>query len=60
MNKKIINLALAGVALAMGVVIIVGAILDGDFNLRTGEQIRLLAIGITCLGILALTGGVKK
>ena len=55
MNKKIkhfINLILAAVGMAMGIVVIVLSILNNNISIL--DCIRLLAIGVFALGLLAL------
>jgi len=55
MNKKIkhiINLIMAAVGMAMGVAATVLTIIDADFSIL--DLVRLLAIGVFALGLLAL------
>jgi len=51
MNKKTLSTALKGIAVAMGIAIIVLNILG---TLIAETAIKLLAIGLTALGIAAL------
>jgi hypothetical protein len=55
--KRIVNLALAAIGLAMGVAVIVMAAINADVT--TNDLIRLLAIGVASLGIFAL-GNIHK
>ena len=50
--KNIVNLILAAVALAMGVAVVVMTSINADVS--TNDLIRMLAIGVVPLGILAL------
>ncbi len=50
--KHIVNLALAAVSLAMGVAVIVMTAINA--NVSANELIKLLAIAVASLGILAL------
>ena len=50
--KHIVNLALAAIGLAMGVAVVVMTAINADIT--TDELVRLLAIGVASLGILAL------
>jgi hypothetical protein len=51
MNKKIVSIALKGIAVAMGVAVIVLNIL-GTLNVNTA--ISLLSLGLTALAVAAL------
>jgi hypothetical protein len=51
MNKKVISIALKGIAVAMGVAVIVLNILGA---LATNTAITLLSIGLTALAIESL------
>jgi hypothetical protein len=50
--KRIVNLILAAIGLAMGVAVVVMTIINADVTID--ELVRLLAIGVTSLGIFAL------
>ena len=50
--KHIVNVILAAISLAMGVAVVVMTTINAD--VATNDLIRLLAIGIVPLGILAL------
>ena len=50
--KHIVNLALAAIGLAMGVAVVVMTAIDAEVT--TNELVKLLAIGVTSLGIFAL------
>ena len=50
--RHIVNIALAAIGLAMGVAVVVLTIINADVTID--ELVRLLAIGVTALGILAL------
>ena len=50
--KNIVNLILAAVALAMGVAVVVMTSINADVSIN--DLIRMLAIGVVPLGILAL------
>jgi len=50
--KHIVNLALAAVSLAMGVAVIVMTATEAD--VAANELIKMLAIAVTSLGVLAL------
>jgi len=51
MNKHIISIALKGIAIAMGIAVIVMNILG---TLATGTGLTLLALGLAALAISAL------
>ena len=50
--KHIVNVALAAISLAMGVAVVVMTTINADAS--TNDLIRMLAIGVVSLGILAL------
>jgi len=50
--KHIVNLILAAIGLAMGVAVIVMTVINADMS--TNDLIKLLAIAVASLGILAL------
>jgi len=50
--KHIVNLILAAIGLAMGIAVIVMTVINAEIT--TNELIRLLAIAVASLGILAL------
>ena len=50
--KHIVSVALAAVSLAMGVAVAVMTTINADVS--TNDLIKMLAIGVTALGILAL------
>jgi len=50
--KQIVNLVLAAVSLAMGVAVIVMTAINAD--IATDELVKLLAIAVAALGVLAL------
>jgi len=56
--KHIVNLALAAVSLAMGVAVIVMTAINAD--VAENELIKLLAIAVASLGILALNNVSKE
>jgi hypothetical protein len=61
MSKKvehIVNVVLAAVGLAMGVAVVVMTTISADVS--TNDLIRLLAIGIVPLGIIALRNNQKE
>ena len=49
---NIVNLVLAAIGLAMGVAVVVMTIINADVS--TNDIVRLLAIGVVSLGIIAL------
>ena len=51
MNKSIVSIALKGIAVAMGVAVIVLNILG---TLNAGNGVNLLAIGLTALALAAV------
>ena len=51
--KRIVNLILAAIGLAMGVAVIVMCAINAEIT--TNELVKLLAIGVTSLGIFALS-----
>lgn len=54
-NKKIseiVNIALKGISLAMGIAV---AVLSGIGNIGTNEAISMLGIGLACLSIAQFT-----
>jgi len=51
--KRVVNLALAAVSLAMGVAVVVMTAINVD--IATNELIKLLGIAVASLGILALS-----
>jgi len=56
--KHIVNLVLAAVSLAMGVAVIVMSTINADVT--TNDFIKLLAIAVVSLGILALNNVQKN
>jgi len=56
--KHIVNLALAAIGLAMGVAVVVMTAVNADVS--TNDFIKILAIGVTSLGILALNNIQRK
>ena len=50
--KRIVNLALAAIGLAMGVAVVVMTVINADVT--TNDLIKLLAIAVVSLGIFAL------
>ena len=50
--KRIVNLILAAIGLAMGVAVVVMTVINADVTID--ELVRLLAIGVASLGIFAL------
>jgi len=55
--KHIVNLVLAAVSLAMGVAVIVMTVTNAD--VAANELIKLLAIAVASLGLLALNNAQK-
>ena len=51
--KRIVNVVLAAVGLAMGVAVVVMTAINADVS--TNDLIKLLAIGVASLGIFALS-----
>jgi len=51
--KRIVNLILAAIGLAMGIAVVVMTAINADTS--TNDLIKLLAIGVASLGILALS-----
>jgi alkylhydroperoxidase/carboxymuconolactone decarboxylase family protein YurZ len=51
--KRIVNLALAAIGLAMGIAVVVMIAINAEVT--TDELVRLLAIGVASLGIFALS-----
>ena len=51
--KHIVNVVLAAIGLAMGVAVVVMTTINADAS--TNDHIRLLAIAVASLGILALS-----
>jgi len=56
--KHIVNLVLAAVSLAMGVAVVVMTAINAD--VAANELIKLLAIAVASLGILALNNVSKE
>ena len=56
--KHIVNLALAAIGLAMGVAVVVMTAVNADVS--TNDFFKMLAIGVTSLGILALNNIQRK
>ena len=56
--KRIINLILAAIALAIGVAVVVLSILDN--GVATNEMIKLLGIAVFSLSVLAINNISKK
>ena len=50
--KRIVNLALAAIGLAMGIAVIVMTVINADVS--TNDLVKMLAIAVASLGILAL------
>jgi hypothetical protein len=51
--KRIVNLALAAIGLAMGIAVVVMTAINADVS--TNDLIKLVAIGVASLGIFALS-----
>ena len=56
--KNTTNMILAGVAMAMGIAVVVISTLDSDFSIY--DSVRILGIAVAALGLFALNSISKK